>query len=356
MENHTVSSASSFLLPPEILWIEPEHYERANEQVETASRHLQRESYQWKAYINSLGLFAFESWAKANLHTADIQPIAGEATVVRYLNIEGFKICIITTEHVLDEVVQFPESIVCQPSLAAHLYVVLEVLEDQQQVMIRGFLRYDELAARLTLRSQQSTTADSEPCRLPLSLWDEEINHLLSYVQHSHPSCISLPQVIAQEREATTPEATTSSSTLTRLSQWLEDSLTEGWQTIDRLISPQANLAWNARQNTSGIKGGKLINLGVQLDQHLVALIVTAIPEGEKIGINVQVLPTGDALLLPPHLTVTLRSSADKVLQTVTARAHDNYIQLRPFRGAPGIRFAIEVTLNDVKVNERFEL
>lgn len=340
-------SARSFLLPPETLRVEPEHYEQAK----TASRHLQGESHQWKAYINSLGLSAFEDWSRENLHTADIQPIASEATTVRYLNIEGFKTCLITTEHVLDEVVQFSVSIVRQPNLAAHLYVVLEVLEEQQQVIVRGFLRYDELAARLTSESQQSTTADSEPCLLLLSLWDEEIDHLLSYVQHSHPSCISLPQAVTQEKEATTAP-----STLTRLSQWLENSLTEGWQAIDTLISPQANLAWSARQNTSGIKGGKLIDLGVQLDQHLVALVVTAIPEAEKIGINVQVLPTGDALVLPPQLTVTLRSSADKVLQTVTARAHDNYIQLRPFRGKPGIQFAVEVTLDDIQVSERFEL
>lgn len=94
----------------------------------------------------------------------------------------------------------------------------------------------------------------------------------------------------------------------------------------------------------------------MQIGQHPVALIVSVIAEAEKIGINVQVLPTGEDTVLPPHLKVTLLSSAGEVLQTVTARAQDNYIQLRPFRGKSGVRFTIEVSLNGVKISEVFEL
>ena len=350
MEDPTVTYTNSLL--PEALWIESEYFEQAR----TKARHLQNESHQWRAYINSLGLSAFRSWVEENLHTDNIQPIEAEFTDIGYLNIEGFKTCVITTEHVLDETVRFLPSIVWQPELAAHLYVVLEVLEEQQQVTIRGLLCRDELLQHLNLESQHADATASEPYLLPLSLLDEEINHLLSYVQHTHPSSIPMPKAIAQVRETATSKSVTSPDMLTCLSQWLDEALTEGWQSIDRLINPEANLARSTRENTLGAKGGKLIDLGVQIDRHLIALIVTAIPEEEKVGVNIQLLPTGGDLALPPGLTVGLRSSADKVLQTVTARAHDSYIQLRPFRGKPGIRFTVEVTLDDVKVSEAFEL
>ena len=333
----------------ETLWLEPEHFEQARADSQYSQNEPQNEPHQWKAYLNSLGLSAFEAWAKEKLPTADVQAIAAETTASRYLTIEGFKVCLITTEHVLDEVVRFPKSIVRQPDCTAHFYVVLEVLEEQQEIVVRGFLRYDELMGHLSAMPQPL-----EQLLLSLSVWDEEINHLLGYVQYSHPSSIPLSEASAQLEVSTSKPSTASS--LTRLSQWLDDALTEGWQSIDRLINPQANLAWSARESTSGAKGGKLIDLGVQLDRHRIALIVTVIPEGEKVSVNVQVLPTGEDFVVPPQLTVILRSSADKVLQTVVARAHDNYIQLRPFRGKPGIRFTVEVALDDAKVSEAFEL
>lgn len=330
----------------ETLWLEPEYFEQARADSQCSQNKPQDEPHQWKAYLNSLGLSAFEAWAKEKLPTADVNAIASE-TAARYLDIEGFKVCLITTEHVLDEVIRFPASIIQQPDRAAHFYVVLEVLEEQQEAVIRGFLRYDELTRQLGSAAQLSNQS-----LLPLSAWDEEINHLLGYVQHSHPSSILSPQVSVQLEKA----AASVPSGLTRLSRWLDEALTEGWQSIDLLINPQANLAWSARESASGMKGGKLMNLGMQIDQHRLALIVTVIPEAQKVSVNVQVLPTGEDVVLPQQLTVTLRSNTDKVLQTVAARSHDNYIQLRPFRGKPGIRFTVEVALDDAKVIEAFEL
>lgn len=339
----------------ETLWLEPEHFEQARADSQRLQNEAQTELSQWKAYLNSLGLSAFEAWAKEKLPTADVRAIAAKTTASRYLDIEGFKVCLITTEHVLDEVVRFHRIIAQQPDYVAHFYVVIEVLEEQQEAAIRGFLRYDELIHKLGSISHPSDRT-SEQLLLPLSAWDEEINHLLGYVQHAHPSSILLPEAPVQIEKASTLELPSTPSRLTRLSRWLDEALTEGWQSIDRLIDPQANLAWSARENVSGMKGGKLIDLGVQLDRHRVALIVTVIPEAEKVSVNVQILPTGEDSVLPQQLTVTLRSGTGKVLQTVTARAHDNYIQLRPFRGKPGIRFTVEVALDDAKVSEAFEL
>lgn len=332
-------------LPPETLWLEPAHFARAKESSDRATDESQR----WQAYIAALALFAFEEWIKDKLPAARIQTISSKDTdkntEVGYLNVEGFRLCILSTEHVLDEVIRLSKSAVEEPELAAHCYVAIEVLEDQQEAVIRGCLRYDELIQQL----ERTVSSLPDHYLLPLSFLDAEINHLLGYIQYSHPSKVLLPTT-------TVASSSTVDTAVTYLSQWLKTALSEGWKALDDLANPEANLAWNTRQNGAAAKGGKLINLGIQLNDCPVILLITVVPEAEKIRINVQILPAGKETTLSPGLTVTLRSSTDDVLQAVTARDRDSYIQLRSFKGKPGIRFTVEVSLDEVKVSEAFEL
>lgn len=348
MINHPMSATNLRLLLPETLWLEPEHFEQARE----ISDRLHNEQQQWQAYLNALAMLTFEAWLKERLPNQPIQPIAQEIVEVRYLRVGEFKLCVMATEHVLDEVLAIPMIAIEQPELAAHFYVVLEVLEDQEQVIIRGFLRYDELMAQAT-RIQPSPSDRFH--RLPLSIFDAELNHLLVYVQYSEPSAIVISTALVQPTEATPQQ--NSSNHRTRLSQWLQGVLDEGWQTINTLVNPEANLAWSTRHTVSGAKGGKLINFGMQLGDQAVVLLVIVSPESEgKIGMNVQVLPAQGAQVLPPQLKLTLLSAVDRILQEVQSREQDNYIQLRPFKGKPGTSFSIEVSLNHIKVREAFEL
>lgn len=349
MMNHSTHTTNVRLLLPETLWLEPDHFERAK----AASDRFTNEHQQWQAYLNALAMLAFEDWLKERLpnHTP-VQSGFTEHANVCYLRVGEFKLCLMATEHVLDETVRVPRIALDQPELTAHFYVLLEVIEAQAQVIIRGFLRYDELMIQ---GNQPGFQAFDEFCVLSLDRLDTEINHLMVYVQHSSPSAIQIPTTLNQATTASLQQ--NSSPVRTRLSRWLQGVLDEGWQTIDRLINPEANLAWSTRHFSSGMKGGKLINLGVQLGEQTVVLLITVAPESEgKIGINVQVLPAQGAQVLPAHLKLTLLSTVDKILQEVQSREHDNYIQLKPFKGKPGTGFNIEVSLNNISVREAFEL
>ncbi|MGB7248768.1 MAG: DUF1822 family protein [Phormidesmis sp.] len=356
---------------PETLWLEPEHFTEAKSisaGIDSVSAHSDRESQQWQTYINALALLAFEVWLKEKLPDSDVRAIAPSLIPtphstnrsVSYLSVDGFRLCILATEHVLDEQISLPTTAVEQAELAAHCYVVLEVLEEQAQAITRGFLAYDELIAQLNRIVIPAAERSSEYALLPLSALDAELNHLLACVRYSHPSKISLPASLPISSAATSSqpsEVTSVDNRLTRLGQWLQGTLSEGWQAVEQLVNPTANLAWSTRDTGSAIKGGKLINLGVQLGRHPVVLLIAVTPEAEgKIGINVQVFPTGSNTVLPPQLTVALLSSTDGVLQAVTSRAQDSYIQLRTFKGRAGIRFSLAVSLNDIAVKEAFEL
>jgi hypothetical protein len=97
--------------------------------------------------------------------------------------------------------------------------------------------------------------------------------------------------------------------TTTRLTQWLQNTFDESWQAIDQLINPEAYLSFSTRNIASGVKRGKLINLGLQLEQQTVALLISVTSEAnEKLGVLVQLHPTGTVQYLMPELKLVLRS------------------------------------------------
>ncbi len=106
-------------------------------------------------------------------------------------------------------------------------------------------------------------------------------------------------------------------------------------------------------------RGGKIINLGIELGDQDVEMQVTVTPEeadSEKIEIQVQLFPTYEERYLPPNIQLTLYSKSGKILQSTQSRGQDNSIQLKPFKGKEGIEFSLEVSLGDISVREEFEL
>ena len=332
---NSLTNSTFRLLMPETIWIEPDYIKQAAVGDRTTN------DQQWQVYLNTLALLSLEEWFRERIPDVRIK-----RDDVNYLKIGDFKICVIATENVLDETVNIPQAVLDRPELAAHFYAILEVLEEEEQAIIRGFQRYD-LLNNYHLQVNFSTQADGY-YSFPLSVFDAEPNHLLSYCRHLDASAIALPvreRVLNQVR--------------TKLSRWLQEIVDEGWQTIDALINSEANLALSTRNIflETGTKAGKLINLGMQLGSQTVVMLITVTQEAEeKIGISLQVYPTGGESYLPPDLKVALLSKAGKILQEVRSRPQDNYIQLKSFKAEPGKRFSIEISLGDASVTEEFEL
>jgi hypothetical protein len=336
------------LLLPEVIWLEPEHFQQATE----ISNQVRSEAQQWQTYLNILALSGFEEWLKERIPDRAVNREGNLIEPVCRLKVGEFKLGLIATEQVLDELVNVPQVAIASPELAAHFYVVLEVDEEEEQVIIRGFLRYDEL---IKYQSSVNLQPHNGYYNFPLSLFDAELNHLLFYSRYLAPTAIPLPVTSLES----VPESLskTIQSTRTKLSQWLQGVLDEGWLSFDALVAPEANLAWSTRNASEGAKGGKLINLGMQLGSQTVALLVTVTPEAsEKVGILVQLYPTGGERYLPANCQLTLRSKAGKTLQSTQSRGQDNYIQLKSFKGKPGTRFSVEVSMGDISVREVFEL
>lgn len=349
MTNLSSSLTNSRLLPPETIWLEPEQIEQAH----AISNHdrVTPEAQQWQIYLNALALLSFEQWFSNRFPEHAIVRSNKPIESVCYVEVSGFTICLIAVEHLLDETVSLPQAVVEQPAFAAHFYVVQEISEEQELVLVRGFLRFDEL---INYRDRHPNQVQNGYYLLPLTLLDTEPNHLLFYCRALQPAAIALPNSPPAPTESLLANLTQTKTTLT---QWLQNTFDQSWQAIDQFINPDVDLSFSTRSLESGARRGKLINLGVQLGQQAVALLVNVTSEEEgKLGVLVQLHPTGEARYLIADLKLSLRSQSGKILQEVTARSQDNYIQLKPFKGLPGNQFSVAIHLGSETVEENFEL
>ncbi|MEL6166571.1 MAG: DUF1822 family protein, partial [Cyanobacteria bacterium J06628_3] len=269
MPNSTYSQDLRLLLP-ETVWLESEHFSLAQKIVSSATV----DSDSWQTYLNTLALLALEEWFKERLPNKVISKDTSSIQAAGNLNIDEFKFCAIAIEHLLDEVVGIPQVIVEKPELAAHFYVILEVLEEEEEVIIKGFLPYKQL---IEMKSNFKLSVDEGCYQIPLSAFDMEPTHLLLYQRYIQASEFALPvdnQIISVSELSELVSTTT-----TKLSNWLQGVIDETWLTIDAISNPKLNLAFSTRSVDTGIKKAKIIDLGIDLGHRKVALMVNISPD-----------------------------------------------------------------------------
>ncbi|MBD2250653.1 DUF1822 family protein [Nostoc parmelioides] len=336
------------LLLPESIWLEPEHFDSAK----NASEQVIGELKQWKTYLNALASLGFTKWLKEHLPEQIIKQNNQIIDNFTHIQLGEFKFCLIVTEHLLDELVNIPEDNIIKPEATAHLYVVVEVLEEQAELVLRGILRYDQLVSYRDRMNLQPTTGGYQ---LPLGEFDPEPNHILFYCRFLDANAIPLPVLTTVNNEDNLIQFLP--KTKTKLSQWLRGIFLDEWQSIAALINPDINLALNIRNNADSIKRGKIINLEMQLGNYPVVMLVNIKEEAEeKLRVLIQLHPSGETKFLQPNLKLTLLSKAGKSLCEVISRSQDSYIQLNPFHGEVGKQFTIEVSLDNISIKENFEL
>ncbi len=344
------------LLLPETVWLEPEHFLLAQK---TSTQVSTRAPDSWQAYLNTLALLGLEVWLSERLSDKAIIRDTNSIATAGNLKIGEYKFCVIATEHLLDEIANIPQEVMENPELAAHFYVLIEVLEEEEEVVIRGFLPHNQLAE---IKDNLELSASGGYYQLPLSLFDGEPSHLLYYQRYVQPSEFAVPVMdsqVAQVRENLSEFVV---ATTTKLSQWLQGVIDEGWQKIDSLSSPELNLAFGTRNLNKDTKRAKILDLGIDLGNKKVALLLNISSDSQdddnegKISVLAQLYPMGGERFLPLDIKLTLLSKAGKTLQEVTSRIQDNYIQLKPFKGEPGKRFSIQINLGNISFKEEFEL
>ena len=154
---------------------------------------------QWQIYLTALALNGFEQWlherasdlTAQRTHCTILSSATADATTAACnLQINGFRLCIIGTESLFDGNIAIPAAAIDSPGYTTHFYVPIEVHEEQAHVLMRGFLRYDQLQQHQAASLQRS---EDGTYRLPLDWFETDVNRLLLHLSCLEPSAIALP-------------------------------------------------------------------------------------------------------------------------------------------------------------------
>lgn len=215
-------------------------------------------------------------------------------------------------------------------------YVAVQFSERLDEVQLLGFVG----AVDISDATEQILIADFQP-----------LDALLS--------CIPL-NVVDKE------PVLTASKMQVNLSHWLKNTFEAGWQTVEALSKTEAtNPAFSIRSALAfreidadnpaiSISAGKLIDLGMQLAGHPVALIVRIAPSSdEEVDIRLRVYPVGGQIYLPLGLQLIVLDESGATCLEAQARSDDNWIQLK-LSGEPEEQFSVKVALGNVSITEDF--
>ena len=176
-----------------------------NERVDRAielSRNLADRDRQWQTYLNALALFGFETWLEERDRSLSVnsdncsvkQPYyASFIDGVFNLEVGEFKVCLVTDGVFIDEVITIDRTIVDLPEYAAHFYVLVNVVEEQEEVNIDRFITYNELIQH---KEDANLTADADwTYEFPSTWFNSETSDLLLYLRCLEPVAITLPDI-----------------------------------------------------------------------------------------------------------------------------------------------------------------
>ncbi|MEQ9235642.1 DUF1822 family protein [Coleofasciculus sp. E2-BRE-01] len=168
---------------------------------------IQHESRQWQAYLNALALFGFKQWLQDWAFDLSVEDQDCSVFYPDYANILGavcqvkvghFTIDIIPIGCLASETVPVPRAILDLPEFTAHLYIIVEILEELKQIQVTGLIRYDQLQAQLA--TTQLTPEPDWTYNLPLD-WLENPDRLLLYLRCLNPEAIQLPAIPPRSQE-----------------------------------------------------------------------------------------------------------------------------------------------------------
>lgn len=224
---------------------------------------------------------------------------------------------------------------------------------------------------------------EHEPtCHIPPEVWCDRIGYVVVEIQDSLKEAtilgfinridcqqFALNQLQPIETLLTTlaelrvgvssNNAIASHSPVVKLTQWLQGSFGESWQSFQAIFGEET-LAYHFRNSSQegdgGVERATLIDLEMQFATQSVVLLVALTPEGDRIAVRVRLYPPDGETYLPLNLRLALLSPEGEVLQEVRSRRQDNYIQLPRFTGESGERFSIQVALENATIVEQFEI
>lgn len=150
---------------------------------------------EWQIYRNALALLGFEQWLAERApdlalktDTCSLHQPAHATWIdaVCAIQVGEFRVCLKAIGGVTDTTIELPRAAIELPDWAAHFYGVVEVLEEQEQVRVAGFIRRDRLLPHLPSANEDWTYTAA------LEWFDTDTDQLLLQLRCLEPRAVPL--------------------------------------------------------------------------------------------------------------------------------------------------------------------
>lgn len=331
-------------LPTESLSIESEEI---NQAVALSSQ-IPDDERQWQTYLNALALFTFKKWLEerddnltVNWQESTIAKpaLANVIPIVANLQVNQFKISLISIGSLFDEQVSLPRLVVDLPEFIPHFYVLVEVLEEQECGVIRGLITYQQLMENI-----QTQTINPQPdwtYKIPLHCFEKDPNRLLLYLRALKPEAIPLPAVSANRQQ----QLAAIENELVRLLPQLHAPETELWQVINweqgsAVLTSAELLDWVYKLQTNNLETANLTSLKTYLLDFIKLITRPAINLGRWLWDELDEIGESLSWTLLPNLapvrefrspveefeTIKLQLQAQVAIPAVARCGHHNFL------------------------------
>jgi len=321
-----------------------------SEQIQQAleiSHQISNQEKQWKTYLNSLALFSFESWLDLRVPEMPVNSAKCSLWQPKYSNvIEGvfnltvnqFKVCLIATGSMDDDVITIPRALIDLPEYVAHFYVIVNVLDEQEEVNIKGFISYDKLLEykrSVNLQPQQDWTYE-----LSWDCFNSEPDDFLLYLRCLEPNTITLPQITTNRLT----DIQSIQTQLERLIPQLQSSEIPLWEILDwetavTLLTNPELLDWIYEVQTKQISttqtvsslSQKLSEIGTTLTQEVINVGLWVQNEIDKVAENLAwtlLPPSSFAVSSMRFLSVTNPESPTEEMEGIISQLRNSGIDI----------------------------
>jgi hypothetical protein len=214
--------------------------------------------------------------------------------------------------------------------------------------------------------------AGATECAIPPEVWIDRIGYMFVEIDLADRSA-TIRGFVPQARAIIALEGLRSpeefidrlhhlmATPIVKLHEWiesLEGAIAAGWRFLEPLESlfATSEYAFRSRGYANALRGGKVIDLGIQLQGYPIALIVELSPveRDERTKIYLRVCPTNQTYLLP-NIQLIVRDESQQIFLEAQSRTADNLIQLE-FTGTLGEKFEVVVKYGDAEVTEKFTI
>jgi Protein of unknown function (DUF1822) len=287
-----------------------------------------------QAYLNSLAVYAVNFYCQCMEIETDLKNSMSSNFAssllmdVSDLEIPGFGTLECRPVVPGAKVVQIPQEV----STDRIGYVVVEINKESNEAILLGFIK----------------KVDTEKLNLnQLSNLEDLLDEFELY-----PETIDAFEAIYEP--ILQPIIKSLTTGVVSITDWLANLFEPEWQSPEFVFAGVNPRSRSKRLENINVSRAKLIDLGIQLADEKIALLVeVTTKEEELVDILLQVLPT-DSSVLPQGLKLVVLDENSEELTSAESRNADSWIQLDLEEGKPGDKFKVQITLGDVSITEDF--